>query len=106
MEHQGAHPPLMCTHEGGVLLAVLVQPGASRSRILGVHGGRVKVALSAPPVDGKANAALVALLSRALGVPKGHLRVTHGRSSRRKRIFVEALTPGGVSKALSLSEGG
>ncbi len=49
---------------GGVELSVLVQPRASRTKVVGEHDGRLKIALSAPPVDGEANAALIEFAQR------------------------------------------
>jgi uncharacterized protein (TIGR00251 family) len=73
---------------GGVELAVLVQPRASRSKIVGVHDGRLKIALAAPPVDGEANAALVELLAEVLGVKRAQVTIVEGETSRRKRVSV------------------
>ncbi|MEI7705505.1 MAG: DUF167 domain-containing protein, partial [Deltaproteobacteria bacterium] len=56
---------------GGVVLEVLVQPRASRTRVVGEHDGRLKVQLAAPPVDGEANEALVAFLAGKLRVRRG-----------------------------------
>jgi len=72
--------------EGGVELLVLVQPRASRSRVVGEHGGYLKVQLAAPPVDGAANAALLELLADLLGVPRRQVSLVSGESSRRKRV--------------------
>lgn len=69
-------------------LLVHVQPGAKRTRLAGEHGGRLKVAVAAPPLDGRANTALVALLAGLLDVPKSALRVAAGEHSRDKRIAV------------------
>jgi uncharacterized protein (TIGR00251 family) len=76
-----------------VRLAVRVTPKASAARILGVaeeaDGARVlKVAVSAPPEDGKANAALVELLARALKVPRGAISIAAGAASRRKLLDI------------------
>lgn len=70
------------------LLSVRVQPNASVTEVAGEHGDELKVRLAAPPVDGKANAALVTFLARALGVPKGHVSVVRGQSSRSKTVKV------------------
>ena len=70
------------------LLDVLVQPRASRARIGPVHEGRLKVAVTAPPVDGEANRAVLELLARSLGVARGQLEVVRGESSRRKTVRV------------------
>lgn len=81
-------PPWLSAVEGGVRLQVLVQPRASRSRVLGEHGGALKIALAAPPVDGAANEALVELLADLLGVPRRQVSLVSGHSSRRKTIQV------------------
>ena len=73
---------------GGVVLEILVQPRASRTRVLGEHDGRLKVALAAPPVDGEANAALVEFLAGALGVGKAAVSILRGEAGRRKTVRV------------------
>ena len=73
----------------GVELSIIVVPRASRSRVMGVHDGRLKVQLAAPPVDGEANAALVELLAGLLGVRKSAISLIEGETSRRKRVLVE-----------------
>lgn len=75
-------------HPQGVVLKIRAAPGASRERIVGVHGDALKVAVQAPPEKGKANAALCRVLARALGVPVGAVRVVHGESARDKRVLV------------------
>lgn len=92
----------MSQTSGGVILAVHVAPRASRSEIRGLHGEAVKVSLRAPPVDGKANAALIGFLAERLDVPLRSVRLVSGETGRRKRIFVEGLTPAGVASRLSL----
>ena len=72
----------------GITFDVLVQPRASRARVGPVHGDRLKVAVTAPPVDGEANAAVVELLARSLGVSRSSVEVVAGASSRRKTIRV------------------
>ncbi|HEV8322116.1 MAG TPA: DUF167 domain-containing protein [Myxococcota bacterium] len=84
----------------GVLVDVLVAPRASKTRVMGVHDGRVKVALAAPPVDGAANDALVRLCAALLGVPRGAVRVSAGETSRRKTVAVAA---GGLTPAFVLA---
>jgi len=76
----------------GITIDVLVQPRASRDRVGPVHGDRVKVAVTAPPVDGEANAAVVELLARALGVGRGAVEVIAGAASRRKTVRVRGVT--------------
>lgn len=72
----------------GVRVSVRVAPRASRDAIVGVHDGALKVALTAPPVEGAANEALVRLLAKALGVPKGAVRLVQGERSRDKVLEI------------------
>ena len=76
---------------GGAVLELLVQPRASRTRVAGEHDGRLKIQLAAPPVDGEANAALVAFLADALGVRRGDVALLAGEAGRRKRVRVAGL---------------
>lgn len=71
---------------------VLVQPRASRAKIGPRHDGRIKIAVTAPPVDGEANAAVIELLARSLGVAKSAIEVVAGASSRRKTIRISGVT--------------
>ncbi len=76
---------------GGSELSVLVQPRASRTKVVGEHDGRLKIALAAPPVDGEANAALIEFLSDELGVRKSDLSLLDGQTSRRKRLAIRGV---------------
>jgi uncharacterized protein (TIGR00251 family) len=83
---------------GAVTFDVLVQPRASRAKIGPVHDGRLKVAVTSPPVDGEANAAVVALLAKTLGVAKGAVEVIAGASSRRKTIRIAGVTKAAIEE--------
>ena len=72
-----------------MILELHVQPGAARSEFAGEHGGRMKLRLAAPPVEGKANAALIEFLAEYFGVPKRNVRISAGLKSRRKRVVIE-----------------
>src|SRR5882672_3239772 len=76
---------------GGVELSVFCQPKAARSALIGMQGGALKVKVKAPPVEGKANGALLDLLAGALGVPRGRLTLVSGEQSRNKRVRVEGV---------------
>ncbi|RXS93915.1 DUF167 domain-containing protein [Silvibacterium dinghuense] len=80
---------------GGVTIAVRVTPRASRSKITGIYedpdGARVKIALAAPPVDGKANDALLAFMADVLGVPRSTVTLVAGDTSRSKRLRVAGI---------------
>ena len=86
---------------GGVILEVLVQPRASRTRVVGVHDGRLKVQLAAPPVDGEANAALVDFLADALGARLSDVSIERGDTGRRKTVRVSGVAAPAVRAALS-----
>ncbi len=83
-------------HDGAVTFDVLVQPRASRAKLGPVHDGRLKVAVTAPPVDGEANAAVIELIAKTLGVSKGAVAVIAGTSSRRKTVRVAGVTRAAV----------
>ena len=86
---------------GRVRFAVRVSPRASRDAIAGVHDGALKVALTAPPVEGAANAALIALLAKALGVAKRAVTIASGEASRQKRVQIEGVTASDVRRLIS-----
>jgi uncharacterized protein len=75
-----------------VTVDILVQPRASRAKIGPMHDGRIKIAVTAPPVDGEANAAVIALFARQLGIARGSIEIIAGASSRRKTLRIEHVT--------------
>ena len=85
---------------GGVTFAVRVVPRASKNEIMGVHGDALKVRLTAPPVEGRANEALVAFLAQRLGVRKRQVEIVAGVASRRKMIRVIGLVAQEVGERL------
>lgn len=76
--------------DAGWLLDLLVQPRAARTELAGLHDGRLKLRLTAPPVEGAANTALVGFLADRLGLPRSALRVASGSSGRRKTVSIKA----------------
>lgn len=76
--------------DGGVQVFIRAQPGAKRSAIVGIHGQRLKIAINAPPVDGKANAAIAQFLAELLDLPQRSVVVGAGLSSRDKRVDIDA----------------
>jgi len=84
--------------DGAVVFDVLVQPRASRAKIGPLHDGRLKIAVTAPPVDGEANAAVIALVAKQLGVAKGQIEVIAGTSSRRKTLRVAGVARASVEE--------
>jgi len=88
-------------HEGALVIDVVVQPRASREAIGPVQGDRLRVAVSAPPVEGAANAAVVRALAEALGVPRGAVEIVRGRTGRRKTVRIRGVNLATLERALA-----
>ncbi|WP_318479418.1 DUF167 family protein YggU [Photobacterium leiognathi] len=73
-----------------LIIRLYIQPKASRDQIVGLHGDEIKIAITAPPVDGKANAHLVKYLSKQFKVAKGLIHVEKGLQGRHKQVRIEA----------------
>jgi uncharacterized protein (TIGR00251 family) len=86
-----------------VLITIRVIPRATRSQIAGTRNDALLVRLSAPPVDGAANAELIDVLSDALGVPRRSVTLVSGERSRSKRVRVAGMAADDVRRALNLS---
>jgi uncharacterized protein (TIGR00251 family) len=86
---------------GGTLLAVKVQPRASKNEIGGVLGDELKIKVTAPPVDAAANQALIELLAEKLGCSRGKVELIRGQTSRHKTIMLHGFKPAEVSEKLS-----
>jgi uncharacterized protein (TIGR00251 family) len=82
----------LTNHEAGIILPVRAQPGARKAGIVGEHAGALKVAVTAPPEDGRANKALLEVLREALGLKRSQLELLSGATSREKRFLVHGLT--------------
>jgi len=87
--------------DGAVSLPVRVAPRAAREAIGGVHDGALKVSLTAPPVEGAANDALLRLLAKTLGVPRRAVTLEHGEHARSKTVRVEGLDGASLRAALA-----
>jgi uncharacterized protein len=77
-----------CGPEGDLWLEVHAQPGARRSELAGLHGGRIKIRLAAPPVDGQANKALQRFIADWLECPLNAVILEHGHTHRFKRLRI------------------
>jgi len=86
---------------GALLVGVRVVPRAARDAVMGVRDGRLLVRLTAPPIEGRANAALVRLVARALGVPRGRVGIASGAGSRTKRLRIEGVARGDLERLAS-----
>lgn len=85
---------------GGAVLAVKVVPGASRDRLIGVLGDSLKVTTSAAPEKGKANAAVAAILAKALGLHSRDVELLSGGGSARKEFVVRGVTAASIRATL------
>jgi len=82
------------------LLRLHVQPRASKTKLVGLHGDRLKIAVASPPVDGKANKEIVKYLAKSLGIPQKGLVLKSGEQSRQKVIAILVLDEGEVRSAI------
>ena len=87
---------MLRTVAGGVTLAVRAQPGAKKSAIVGVYGegaaAQLKIAVQAPPIEGRANAALTSFLAETFGLPKSAVELVGGELSRSKVFLLRGVT--------------
>ena len=88
-------------HVEGSLIAVRAQPGARKNAVVGEHGDALKVAVTAPPEDGRANEALTELLRDWLGLKRSQVELTAGATSRNKQFLIRGLTPEELGKQIS-----
>jgi uncharacterized protein (TIGR00251 family) len=79
-------------HQEGCLLSVRAQPGARKNAVVGEHNGALKVAVTAPPEDGRANDAIAGLLRKWLGLKRGQVELSGGLRSRDKQFLIRAVT--------------
>jgi uncharacterized protein (TIGR00251 family) len=84
-------PFLHTLPDGNVLLSLYVQPRASRNELAGLHGDSLKLRLTTPPVDGKANKAVIAFLAKLLKIPKSAIVIRSGLQSRKKKLLVSGM---------------
>jgi len=82
----------LIAQQDGVILTVWVQPRSSRNEVVDVREGMLRVRLTAPPVGGAANEALIQFLARRLGMPRRDVEIIAGHRSRRKRIKIHGLS--------------
>lgn len=89
MTESAANPWLQITGKGDLQVTVHVQPGAKTTSSAGIHGDAFKIRLAAPPVDGKANLALIAWFAKTLGCPQSAIELIRGQTSRRKTLSIK-----------------
>jgi uncharacterized protein (TIGR00251 family) len=87
----------------GLLLQVRVQPRASLARVEGVQGERLRLRVAAPPLEGAANAACIALLAKVLGIRRSQVHLHAGQKSRDKLFHIAGLTAAEVKAILGIT---
>ncbi len=86
--------------EQGSIVEIYVQPRASRNEIAGMHEGRLKVRLTAPPVEGEANKECIRFLAKMLDIPRSSVSILQGLKSRSKTLLIRGLSPEDVLQKL------
>ena len=89
-------PYLTDTSDGRQKIYLHVQPKGSKSRIVGLHDGRLKIAVSSPPVDGKANKEVLRFLAAVFGVHKKDIMLKVGLQSRKKTVLVSSISASAI----------
>src|SRR5262249_53194477 len=88
----------------GVVLSVHVQPKASTTECVGIHGAGVKIRVAAPPVDGAANDELIRFLARQLSIPASSIQIKSGANGRHKRVVIQGASAEVVLACLNVGE--
>lgn len=88
----------------GVVLSLHCQPGAKASRVVGLHNDRLKLQVQAPPLENRANDALVAWLADQLSLPRKRIEILTGQTSRQKRVLVRGATLERVERLLMTTQ--
>ena len=91
----------IAVHSEGATIAVRAQPNAKKNAVIGEHGGALKVAVTAPPEDGRANEALTDLLRGWLGLKRSQVELASGKTNRNKTFVIRGLSPEALSALVS-----
>jgi uncharacterized protein (TIGR00251 family) len=83
---------IITEHQADCVIHCWIQPRASKTSIVGLHAGSLKISLAAPPVDGQANAELCKFLAKKLDLAKSAVTISAGDSSRRKSVRIQGIT--------------
>jgi uncharacterized protein (TIGR00251 family) len=95
--------PAIQATDSGVLVRLRVQPRSSTERLEGLHGDQLRMRLTAPPVEGAANAACIALLAKTLGVRRSQVQIRSGTKGRDKLVHIEGITLEAAARVLGVS---
>jgi len=84
--------------KNGITLECRISPRAGQNAIRGVRDGALSIALNAPPIEGRANKALIEFISRLLHVPRSHIEIIKGQRGRQKTLFIQDVSKDSVMK--------
>ena len=87
---------------GGVRIQLHVQPGASSSGVAGLHGDRIRLRIQSPPVDGRANEAVLEWIAAQLAVPRRAVTLVRGEKSREKTVEIAGISVEAAGRALGI----
>lgn len=90
--------------DGAVTLDIAVKPRSSREGLGGVHGDRLHVSVNAPPVDGKANEAVVRVLAQVFGVTRSSVTIVRGETGRKKTVRIAGIDKDAVERAIAAAQ--
>ncbi len=93
-------PCLRTLPDGDLLLTLHVQPRARKNQVAGLYDNALKIRLTAPPLEGRANKAVIAFLAKQLHLPKSAVRITGGLASREKKVRVSGCSEEQARKIL------
>jgi len=91
-------------HESGVTFPVIVQPRSKKNRVVGFSEGALKVKVTAPPVEGAANEALIKLISQTLRIRKSNIEILKMKTSRRKLIHCKGISMNEMKSFIKIIE--
>ncbi len=97
--------PYLRATKDGLILEVVVAPRAKRSKFVGFHGGYPKIALAAPPIEGRANEELLSFCKELFGMPGRYIELVRGDTSRRKAVLLRGISIEKVVQVLETSVG-
>ncbi len=86
--------------DGGIIVPVKVQPNASKDRLVGEHAEQLKIAVTVAPEKGKANKAVIKVLSKWLGVKNSDIQIISGETSRDKKVFIGNINEEGFNRVI------
>ncbi len=86
--------------EGGIVVSIKVQPNASKDRVVGEHADQIKIAVTVAPEKGKANKAVIKVLSRWLGIKSSDIEIVSGETSRDKKVFIRNINEEDINRII------